>query len=56
MLCAIRNGTCHTFIIAMNGVMNHSLLMTNLVAFYPKLNETLKHMKFFFALAVSFSI
>ena len=54
-LYAIRYDTFHTFIIVMPGVMNYSLLMSNLVAFYAKLNEILK-LEFHFALKVSFSI
>ena len=37
VLCDLR--LVNTFIIAMYGVMNYSLLMQNLVAFYAKLNE-----------------
>ena len=37
-LCAIRDETCQHFIIAMYGVMNYSLLMSKLVAFYAQLN------------------
>ena len=38
-LCVARIETCQHFIITMYGVMNYSLLMPNLVAFYAKLNE-----------------
>ena len=37
------------------GVMNYSLLMPNLIAFYAELNEVLK-IEFYFVLEVSFSI
>ena len=36
------------FIIAMYGVMNYSLLMPNLVAFYAKQNEILKKIMYLF--------
>ena len=36
-LCAIRYGSCQLFYHAVFGVMNYSLLMPNLVAFYAKL-------------------
>ena len=36
------------FIIAMYGVMNYSLLMPNLVAFYAKQNEILKKLMYLF--------
>ena len=42
MRCAIRNETCHTFIIVMYGVINYSLLTANLLLFYAKLNEILQ--------------
>ena len=45
----------NTFIIAMHGVMNYSLLMSNLFAFYAKLHEIQK-IEFHFAFEVSFSI
>ena len=35
-LGSIRFETCQHFFIAMYGVMNYSLLMSNLVAFYAK--------------------
>ena len=42
----------NTFIIAMHGVMNYSLLMPNLFAFYAKLHEIQK-IEFHFAFEVS---
>ena len=45
----------YTFIIAIYGVMNYSLLIPHFVAFFAKLNEMYK-IKFHFALEVSFSI
>ena len=43
------------YIIAINGVMNYSLLRPNVVAFYAKQNEISK-IEFHFAFEVSFSI
>ena len=45
----------NSFIIVMYGVMNYSLLISNMVAFYARLYEILKH-EFYLALDVSFSI
>ena len=45
----------NTFIIALYGVMNYSLLMPNLLVFYAKLKEKEKN-EFDFALEVAFSI
>ena len=39
MLCALDMRLVSTFIIAIYGVMNYTLLMPNLVAFYAKLFE-----------------
>ena len=45
----------NNFIIAMYGVMNYSLFLQNLVAFFAKLYE-IRKTEFDFALEVSFSI
>ena len=45
----------NTFFIAMYGVMNYSLLMPNLVAFYAKLHEIRKN-EFHFASEVYFRV
>ena len=45
----------NTLNIAVYGVMNYSLLMPNLVAFYAKLNE-IQNIEFRFASELSFSI
>ena len=44
-----------TFIIAMHGIKNYSLLMPNLVVSCAKLNEVFK-LEFHFVMEVSFSI
>ena len=46
----------NTFSIAIYAVMNYSLFMPNLIAFYTKLNGIYKKSEFYFALEVSFSI
>ena len=54
VLCDIRLN--NIFTTAMSCVMNYSLLMPNLVAFYAKMNEIYKHeFRFAFNLEVSFS-